>query len=135
MKGDEWDRETPASRARGTTAATSTAFLEGGRQATLDFGLRIDKVITNATGHREDQRPVPVRRRFHSDLKPANDTAKILVNAAGRNGQGGGRCGDGGTLPITGSSTALIAGLGALLLAAGAGGYVVARRRRTRFVA
>ena len=74
---------------------------------------------------------------FTRDLKPANDTAKVVVNAApgGDGGQGGGGQGDGGTLPITGSSTALIAGVGALLLAAGAAGYVVSRRRRTRFVA
>ncbi|WP_281183906.1 LPXTG cell wall anchor domain-containing protein [Micromonospora halophytica] len=36
---------------------------------------------------------------------------------------------------MTGGSTGLIAGIGGLLLAAGLGGYVVARRRRTRFVA
>ncbi|MEU7802806.1 LPXTG cell wall anchor domain-containing protein [Micromonospora arborensis] len=35
----------------------------------------------------------------------------------------------------SGQSTGLIAGLGALLLAAGVGGYLVAKRRRTRFVA
>ncbi|RQX17329.1 cell wall anchor protein [Micromonospora ureilytica] len=67
------------------------------------------------------------------DLVPSNDVAKILVNATG--GTGGGDGGDGGSLPITGQSTGLIAGLGALLLAAGVGGYLVAKRRRTRFVA
>ncbi|HEX7745257.1 MAG TPA: LPXTG cell wall anchor domain-containing protein, partial [Micromonosporaceae bacterium] len=76
------------------------------------------------------------------DTNPANDTATLVVNAApgggdGGNGDGGngGGAGDGGTLPITGSATGLIAGVGVLLLAAGVGGYVVARRRRTRFVA
>ncbi|WP_435870990.1 LPXTG cell wall anchor domain-containing protein [Micromonospora musae] len=74
--------------------------------------------------------PCECQGGFADDLKPANDTAKILLNATG--GQGGG---DGGSLPITGESTALIGGIGALLLAAGVGGYVVARRRKTRFVA
>ncbi|MEV1155493.1 LPXTG cell wall anchor domain-containing protein [Micromonospora chokoriensis] len=37
-------------------------------------------------------------------------------------------------LPVTGQSTGLIAGLGALLLAAGVGGYLAAKRSRTRFV-
>ncbi|MEH1164743.1 LPXTG cell wall anchor domain-containing protein [Micromonospora sp. CPCC 205539] len=38
-------------------------------------------------------------------------------------------------MPVTGQSVGLVAGLGALLLAAGVGGYLVAKRRRTRFVA
>ncbi|MEV6303679.1 LPXTG cell wall anchor domain-containing protein [Actinoplanes sp. NPDC051861] len=43
--------------------------------------------------------------------------------------------GDGGGLPVTGSSTGLVAGIGAALLAVGAVGFVLARRRRTRFTA
>ncbi|MCW3844752.1 LPXTG cell wall anchor domain-containing protein [Micromonospora yasonensis] len=53
-----------------------------------------------------------------------------MINPVDDGGQGGG-----GSLPITGRPTGLTAGLGALLLAAGTGAYVVARRRRTRFVA
>jgi hypothetical protein len=41
----------------------------------------------------------------------------------------------GGTLVITGSRTATVAGVGAVLLAGGAIGLLLARRRRTRFVA
>lgn len=44
----------------------------------------------------------------------------------------GGGGGDDGSLPVTGGTTGAVAGLGALLLV---GGYLVARRRRTRFVA
>ncbi|GIF11654.1 hypothetical protein Ate01nite_16860 [Actinoplanes teichomyceticus] len=51
---------------------------------------------------------------------------------AGGTGDGGTGAGDGG-LPVTGSNTAVIAGLGGVLLAAGALGLLVARRR-TRFV-
>jgi LPXTG-motif cell wall-anchored protein len=43
--------------------------------------------------------------------------------------------GSGGGLPVTGSRTTAVAGLGALLPAAGAAGFLVARRRRTRFIA
>ncbi|WP_433372232.1 LPXTG cell wall anchor domain-containing protein [Actinoplanes sp. CA-142083] len=43
--------------------------------------------------------------------------------------------GGGGGLPVTGSKTAAVAGIGALLLVAGAVGVLLVRRRRTRFVA
>ncbi len=43
--------------------------------------------------------------------------------------------GEGGELPITGSTTTLIAGGAVLLLAVGAGVYLVARRRRVTFTA
>ncbi|MEU4677359.1 LPXTG cell wall anchor domain-containing protein [Micromonospora sp. NPDC023737] len=108
------------------------SFLKAGDTATLDFSLRINEVIANATGAVKINVPCTCDGGFYRDLKPANDTATILLNATG--GQGGGD-GDGGSLPITGDSTALIAGIGALLLAAGVGGFVVARRRKTRFVA
>ncbi|MEV4481137.1 LPXTG cell wall anchor domain-containing protein [Micromonospora coxensis] len=48
---------------------------------------------------------------------------------------GGGDGGEGGGLPVTGTGTATLAGVGAVLLLLGGGGYLVARRRRTRFVA
>ncbi|SBT53680.1 LPXTG cell wall anchor domain-containing protein [Micromonospora narathiwatensis] len=106
--------------------------LHKGDKALFEFGLRIDKVDA-APGsvkliHFDLESHGPV-----ADLNPRNDTAALVIK--GNGGQGGGDGGDGGTLPITGSSTGLIAGIGALLLAAGAGGYVIARRRKTRFVA
>ncbi|MCG5442271.1 LPXTG cell wall anchor domain-containing protein [Micromonospora sp. NIE79] len=113
-------------------------FAAAGETLTGEFTFRIDKVVANATGTIKVNVPCECDGGFYEDLKPANDVAKILVNAA--SGAGGGTGGgdgdgDGGSLPITGQSTGLIAGLGALLLAAGAGGYLVAKRRRTRFVA
>ncbi|MEU8295991.1 LPXTG cell wall anchor domain-containing protein [Micromonospora sp. NPDC048909] len=108
-----------------------------GESATYTFQLRID-----TPGHlvgrvdmmlSRDADPVKVE-----DLNPANDTAEILVNGT-TGGQGGGENGaadDGeGSLPITGTSTGLIAGLGGLLLVAGLVGFLLARRRRTNFVA
>ncbi|MET8120963.1 LPXTG cell wall anchor domain-containing protein [Micromonospora sp. NPDC005291] len=114
-------------------------FAPAGEELTGEFKLRIDKVIANASGAVKVNVPCECEGGFYADLKPANDIAKILVNAA--TGQGGGQDGggegggDGGGLPVTGQSTGLIAGLGALLLAAGVGGYLVTKRRRTRFVA
>ncbi|KAB1910762.1 LPXTG cell wall anchor domain-containing protein [Micromonospora sp. AMSO31t] len=135
VNGDEWGE--PGKPGAQHYRCYFDSFLKAGDSVNLDFALRIDKVIANATGLVKINVPCECDGGFYRDLKPANDTAKVVVNAApgGEGGQGGGGEGDGGTLPITGSSTALIAGVGALLLAAGAAGYVVSRRRRTRFVA
>ncbi|MGR6316547.1 LPXTG cell wall anchor domain-containing protein [Micromonospora soli] len=113
--------------------------LHKGDRALFEFTLRIDRVAGTPGSVRlihfdlESDGPV-------ADLNPRNDTAALVIKGAGNGGgggggQGGGGEGDGGTLPITGSATGLIAGVGALLLVAGVGGYLVARRRRTRFVA
>ncbi|MEV4654711.1 LPXTG cell wall anchor domain-containing protein [Micromonospora sp. NPDC049301] len=129
INGEEWGEPgEPGGRVYG---CYPTPFIKAGDQETVDFTLRIDKVVANDTGAVKINLPCECDGGFYADLKPANDTAKIVVNAA--NGGGGG--GDGGALPITGESTGLIAGIGALLLAAGVGGYLVAKRRRTRFVA
>ncbi|MGW3786402.1 LPXTG cell wall anchor domain-containing protein [Micromonospora chokoriensis] len=99
------------------------------------FGLRIDKVVPDAAG--------ALTTALIGDPNKSNNTAKIVINPTstdggngnGGGGNGGGQGDDNGGLPVTGQSTGLIAGLGALLLAAGVGGYLVAKRRRTRFVA
>ncbi|CCH22260.1 LPXTG cell wall anchor domain-containing protein [Micromonospora lupini] len=129
LNGDQQDWENLGKPGAKNYRCYPDIFIGVGEEQTVEIGLKIDKVIPNAQG------TVTINAKcecegFTEDLKPANDVAKILVNAAG--GQGGG---DGGALPITGQSTGLIAGIGALLLAAGVGGYLVAKRRRTRFVA
>ncbi|MFG3600232.1 LPXTG cell wall anchor domain-containing protein [Micromonospora chersina] len=43
--------------------------------------------------------------------------------------------GEGGGLPVTGADTATVAGIGGALLLLGGAGYVIGRRRRSRFVA
>ncbi|MFI2712904.1 ALF repeat-containing protein [Micromonospora sp. NPDC018662] len=50
-------------------------------------------------------------------------------------GAPGGEGGEGGGLPVTGSDTATVAGIGGVLLVLGGVGYVIGRRRRSRFVA
>ncbi|MFI6242058.1 LPXTG cell wall anchor domain-containing protein [Micromonospora sp. NPDC050795] len=135
LNGDEQDWENAGKPGAKLYRCYPDIFIGVGEEQLVDIGLRIDKVIENAAGS------VTINAKcecdgFTEDLKPANDVAKILVNVAGGTGGGDGDGdGDGGSLPITGQSTGLIAGLGALLLAAGVGGYLVAKRRRTRFVA
>ncbi|GIJ33964.1 LPXTG cell wall anchor domain-containing protein [Micromonospora sediminimaris] len=108
-------------------------FIKAGDAETMEFGLRIDKVVPNATGEVKVNVACQCDGGFYADLKPANDAAKLVVNPSG--GQGGDGGGDGGELPITGANTALIAGVGGVLLAAGVAGFVLARRRRTHFTA
>ena len=43
--------------------------------------------------------------------------------------------GEGGGLPVTGADTGAVAGIGGALLLIGGVGYLVGRRRRSRFVA
>ncbi|MGK5742385.1 LPXTG cell wall anchor domain-containing protein [Micromonospora sp. URMC 103] len=43
--------------------------------------------------------------------------------------------GEGGGLPVTGADTATVAGIGGALLLLGGAGYLIGRRRRSRFVA
>ncbi|MET7706040.1 LPXTG cell wall anchor domain-containing protein [Micromonospora sp. NPDC005413] len=47
----------------------------------------------------------------------------------------GGASGEGGGLPVTGAASMSVAGVGGALLLLGGAGYLIARRRRTRFVA
>jgi LPXTG-motif cell wall-anchored protein len=102
-------------------------FLPVGEQQTFEFELRIDKVIVDAAGSVTINAKCTCGGGLDADLDPSNDVAKLLVNP----GEGGG----GGGLPVTGAATGIVAGVGGLLLAAGAVGFVLARRRRMRFVA
>ncbi|MEH0820646.1 MULTISPECIES: LPXTG cell wall anchor domain-containing protein [unclassified Micromonospora] len=134
ISDDKWDPWNgnwgePGAREYGCMASETPK----GMEYPYEFALRIDKVIPGVTS--------PVAARLAGDPNRKNDHATIVVNPTDAGGDGGGGGGDGDgdgdgdTLPITGESTALVAGVGGLLLAAGVGGYVVARRRRTRFVA
>ncbi|MET7747256.1 LPXTG cell wall anchor domain-containing protein [Micromonospora sp. NPDC005367] len=135
LKDDQGDWEQPGKPGADAYRCYPDFFLAAGEKQTVDIGLKVDAVVPDATG------TVVINAKcecegFTEDTNPANDTAKILLNPT--NGQGGGQGDgddDGGSLPITGESTTLIAGIGALLLAAGVGGFVLARRRKTRFVA
>ncbi len=121
---DTWQPGKPGAR---VYECFADSLISRGERMNFDFDLRIDRAGSQ-TG--------TVRLRTRSgdgpiqDLDPTNDTATIRVNPAS-----GGGAGDGGSLPITGTSTGVIGGVGLLLVVAGAGGFLLARRRRTRFVA
>jgi hypothetical protein len=109
-------------------------LLIAGRSSTIDFGLRVDRAVTGATGK--------VRLTgLKGDLKPSNNVANLMINPAGGSGSSGGSGsgggsggqGGGGGLPITGPAGAAAGGLGVLLVAAGVTGFLAGRRRRTRF--
>ncbi|MGW5670054.1 LPXTG cell wall anchor domain-containing protein [Micromonospora sp. NPDC003776] len=109
--------------------ACPTPDIVPGGEAPFVFALRIDEVVPNATG--------TFAVTLDGDPNAQNNSAKIIINPTGNGGGDGGQGGgdDGPTLPITGASTGLIAAVGGLLLVAGAAGYLIARRRETRFVA
>ncbi|MEV4540313.1 cell wall anchor protein [Micromonospora echinaurantiaca] len=113
----------PGAREYGCSAYAD--FVEAGQRHEFAFTLRVDRLTGPTSG--------TVTIDVAGNTNPANDTAQITVTP--RDGGTGGDGGDGGSLPITGASTGLIAGLGALLLAAGLAGYLLTRGRRTRFIA
>jgi hypothetical protein len=116
-------------------------LLKAGETKTWTFGLRIEKVHVDATGAVETN-PACECSWFNKDIDGSNDLAKLIVNPSDEEepgeepgtGGGGGGAGDGG-LPITGPQGTAIALTGALLVVAGVLGFLVARRRRTRFEA
>jgi hypothetical protein len=112
-----------------------STLLVAGKSETYDFGLRIDRVVADATGAVVVNEPCECSQ-FSKDLNPANNKAAIVLNGTGAGGgAGGGTGGEGGGLPVTGPVGAAVGGTGLALLVAGAAGVMIARRRRTRFVA
>ncbi|MEU8241659.1 hypothetical protein AB0C07_25705 [Actinoplanes missouriensis] len=121
----------------------SDYVFRAGQTVKWTFGLRIDKVHADATGAVESN-PACQCSRFSEDLDRSNDKAKLVVNpteagnpAGGTPGTGTGDDEGGGEpgLPITGPQGAALAVTGVLLLVAGVAGFLVARKRRTRFEA
>jgi hypothetical protein len=114
-------------------ACITDAVLPAGTTVTWKFGLKITKVVPNATGAVQLNPPCECDL-FSDDTNKANDSAKIVLNPVAGSGDGDSG-GEGGGLPVTGPQTAFIGLAGALLIAAGVTGFAVTRRRRTRFEA
>ncbi|OZV80086.1 LPXTG cell wall anchor domain-containing protein [Micromonospora echinospora] len=132
VKGD--DRGEPGEPGGREYLCFPTSLSKAGEEELVEFTLRIDKVVANAKGVVEANVSCQCDGGFNDDLKPANDIAALLVNATtAGGGAGGGE--DDGSLPITGARTSLVLAASGLLLVAGVVGLVLARRRRTRFVA
>lgn len=64
-----------------------------------------------------------------TESNPKNNTARIVIDTGAGGGAGGGG-GSGGGLPITGAPAAMLAGVGAVVIALGATVLVLFRRRR-----
>lgn len=100
--------------------------IEVGETETWDVGLRVDAAtgtagsVSVAKGSVEGERVL--------DRDPSNNRS-VLDAGLPEAGTGGG----GGGLAVTGDRPGLYFGAGVLLVALGAGVYVAARRRRTRF--
>jgi hypothetical protein len=118
-------------------ACFADTVLPVGTSTMWKFGLKITKVVPNATGAVQ-LNPSCECDLFSDDTNRANDNAKIVLNPVAGAGTGsgdGGTGGEGGGLPVTGPQTAFLGLAGALLVAAGVTGFAVTRRRRTRFEA
>ncbi|WP_433725733.1 LPXTG cell wall anchor domain-containing protein [Actinoplanes sp. CA-051413] len=112
----------PAKPGAAQYGCRTSNHLEVGASEKFRFGLRINRVITGASG------PVQVTAACGTcELDKANDKALITINGAGGGGGGG--------LPVTGTPIAAVAGAALLLLLAGTGGVLLTRRHRTRFQA
>ncbi|GAA1823244.1 hypothetical protein HC028_15700 [Planosporangium flavigriseum] len=115
--------------------------LAAGETVSASFELKLTQAVSNASGtvsfddpYANPEIPRP------ADTNPDNDKAAVVITAvaeAANPGTGGGNPATGGTgggsgvtLPITGSQAGLAGGVGLALLAAGAGLYLVATRRR-----
>jgi LPXTG-motif cell wall-anchored protein len=116
-----------------------TGGLTVGQTASWTLQLKIGATGTGTITARTETGEEGV---FGPDANPDNNTAKLLINppTEGGGANGGGSNGDGsgapgGGLPVTGTNVTLAVGAGIALLLAGATIFVVARRRRTRYVA
>lgn len=73
--------------------------------------------------------PTPSTTATASPTTPATDTPTPTPSTSL-----GTASGEGGGLPLTGANTATVAGIGGALLLLGGAGYLIGRRRRTRFL-
>ncbi|MGA8112425.1 MAG: LPXTG cell wall anchor domain-containing protein [Actinocatenispora sp.] len=112
-------------------AKPSTAHCDGtgmvvgsGKSASVDVELTITDAKVGDDGR------IAVTLTTPGDTDSDNNAAPLSVETTGGSGGGdGGDGGDGDTLPVTGSSTATIAGTGAAVLLLGGVLFLVGRRR------
>ncbi|WP_018352377.1 hypothetical protein [Longispora albida] len=103
-----------------------------GGEEFAEFALRIDQVTDNATGSIRAYPYFFDNENMQVDGNPANDEAKIVLNPKAAPAPPANNPGE---LPVTGAAAIGIATGGAALLGLGVFGFVLARRRRIRFVA
>ncbi len=100
------------------------ADVRSGETVLFDFTFRL------ADGARDNAGAVTMREQGDElDRQAADDKAALVLDVTGGDSGGTG----GGTLPITGANSGLIAAVGALLLVTGIALWLPVRRRRTLF--
>lgn len=77
--------------------------------------------------------PPPPAKPTPTPVKPSAPTTVAPTPAPSASAATPG--GEGGALPVTGADTGTVAGIGGALLLLGGAGYLIGRRRRSRFVA
>jgi LPXTG-motif cell wall-anchored protein len=96
----------------------------------LNDGLYVARALDCAS------QPTPTPTVTPSVTPSATTTATPTpTSSAGPGTAGGESGGDGGGLPLTGANTGIVAAAGGLLLLLGGAGFLIGRRRRSRFVA
>ncbi|MFC0507640.1 LPXTG cell wall anchor domain-containing protein [Micromonospora costi] len=113
-------------------AAAQTALDEGTVDAYLAYlnnGLYAARALDCA---QPAPTPTLTSAPTPSATPSATTTAPAPASSASLGAPGGG---EGGGLPVTGAGTGTVASIGGVLLLLGGAGYLVGRRRRSRFVA
>ncbi|MEU6075377.1 LPXTG cell wall anchor domain-containing protein [Micromonospora sp. NPDC047074] len=124
------------------TLAGAGAHVQAAAQKVLDDGA-IDAYLTYLNKGLYDARaldcasqPTPTPSATPSATSSATPSATATVAPTPVSSVSlGAPGGEGGGLPVTGAGTATVAGIGGVLLLLGGAGYLIGRRRRSRFVA
>ncbi|WFE41728.1 ALF repeat-containing protein [Micromonospora sp. WMMD998] len=102
----------------------------------LNYGLYIARELDCASTPTPTPTPTTAQPTPTPTPTPTPSTTTTVVPTSApavTPGAPGG--GEGGGLPVTGTDTATVAGIGGVLLLLGGAGFVIGRRRRSRFVA
>jgi LPXTG-motif cell wall-anchored protein len=112
------------------SAAASKALDDGAIDALLAYlndGLYAARALDCAS------QPTPTQSTPTTTVTPSATTtgAAVPTSSVSLGASGG----EGGGLPVTGTATGTVAGIGGVLLLIGGAGFLIGRRRRSRFVA
>ncbi|RKN31833.1 LPXTG cell wall anchor domain-containing protein [Micromonospora musae] len=112
-------------------AAAQKALDDGAIDTYLAY-LNIGLYEARALDCASQPTPTPTSQPTSTPSATPSATTTVAPTPASSTSVGGG---EGGGLPVTGADTATVAGIGGALLLLGGAGYVIARRRRSHFVA
>ncbi|MET7667771.1 LPXTG cell wall anchor domain-containing protein [Micromonospora luteifusca] len=106
-----------------------------GYLAYLNNGLYAARELDCASQPTPSATPSATPRASPSATPSATTTVAPTPTSSASLGAPGGEGGEGGGLPVTGAETATVASIGGALLLLGGAGFLIGRRRRSRFVA